>query len=95
MYFSQLVGGDALYNLWDDLVRQLEDLCYLQKELQFSISLAQHSKVVMNSHFANSSAICGLSNMTRSLKILTTCACTKLPRFFNFVLIAITCTLTC
>ena len=94
MCFSQLVGGDALYNLWDDLVRQLEDLCYLQKELQFSISLAQHSKVVMNSHFANSSAICALSN-DQIFENITTCACTKSPRFFNFVLIAITCTLTC
>ena len=39
------MGGDALYKLWDDLVHQLEDMCYLEKELQFSISLAQHSKV--------------------------------------------------
>jgi len=45
--FMQLVGRDALYKLWYDLVCQLEDLCYLQNELQFSVSLAQHSKVAI------------------------------------------------
>ncbi|XP_065919597.1 kinetochore-associated protein 1-like isoform X2 [Dysidea avara] len=42
---DMFVGRDALYKLWEDLVSQLSDMCYLQTQFQFSVSLAHHSKV--------------------------------------------------